>query len=90
MIYDEDLDQLMGFGGKNYRYVFQNKTFTIKGKNIVMIADEGPSARHSLGLTYDSNNMVTYLFGGKEYKEGGFNALVDFWKWNGSNWEEVE
>lgn len=86
MIYDSKLDQVIGFGGKNYRYKFQNKTFRIENGLIVLIDVDGPSARHSFGFTYDSQENFGYLYGGKDYIKEEQIALGDFWKWDGKKW----
>ena len=90
MIYDEKLQQVIGFGGKNYRYKAQRTTFTIEKNKIKAITNEGPSGRHSFGFTYDSDSKAGYLFGGKEFKNGEQVALADFWKWDGENWKKIE
>ncbi len=90
MIYDEKLQQVIFFGGKNYRYRAQQKTQTVSGSSIEFLTDEGPSPRHSIGLTYDSQRQKGYLYGGKEYQGDTHVALGDFWRWNGEQWEKVE
>ncbi|NIR66648.1 MAG: hypothetical protein GWN00_31020 [Aliifodinibius sp.] len=90
MIYDEKLQQVIMFGGKNYRYRAQKNTLTVKGDRIITLSTDGPSARHSVGLTYHSQHQHGYLYGGKKYKGDNQVALADFWKWNGEMWERIE
>jgi len=90
MIYDSKLEQVIGFGGKNYRYQFQNKTFVIEKGKIVFIDSESPSARHSFGFTYNDKENFGYLYGGKAYLNEEQIALNDFWKWDGKKWSKIE
>jgi hypothetical protein len=89
MIYDEKSNTVLGFGGKNYKYNVKNKTFTIEDGRLITISREGPPGRHSFGFTYDSNAEKSYLYGGKEYRDGDQIALADFWEWTGESWAIV-
>lgn len=89
MIYDEKRGQIIGFGGKNYRYVAQHNTFQLTDSTVEVISQLGPSGRHSIGFTYDSQAQLGYLYGGKAYVNGEQEALDDFWKWDGENWEKL-
>ncbi len=89
MIYDSQLQQVIGFGGKNYRYILQNATFKIEGDAVKVITMDGPKARHSFGFTYDSGNHQGYLFGGKEYLSDEQIPLDDFWRWDGLKWHNI-
>lgn len=90
LIFDEKRNQVVGFGGKNYRYRMQTATFTIEEGTVIPITNEGPSGRHSIGFTFDNKNSIGYLFGGKEYQDGKQVPLGDLWKWNGKQWEEIK
>nr|WP_274474556.1 kelch repeat-containing protein [Mangrovimonas aestuarii] len=90
MIYNSKSECIIGFGGKDYRYQFQKKTFTIENGKIIVISDEGPSERHSFGFTYNGDKNLVYLYGGKEYVNGEQVALSDFWKWDGEKWKRIE
>ena len=90
MIYDEKLGQVVIFGGKNYRYKMQNSTLTIAGQNVTTIMEEGPSARHSIGFTYDPSTMTGYVYGGKEYQGELQVSLADFWMWKDGKWEKID
>ena len=43
---------------------------------------DGPSARNSPAMAYDSARAVTVMFGGSD----GMNQLDDTWEWDGSEW----
>lgn len=90
MIYDEKLQKVIGFGGKDYRRQMQNKTFNINNGLIETLTTEGPVNRHSFGFTYNSKNQLGFLYGGKIYKEDNQLALGDFWKWDGTKWNKIE
>lgn len=90
MIYDDSLEKVIGFGGKNYRYSMQRTTFQIEGHKIEAITEEGPEGRHSFGFTYDSDAKIGYLYGGKKYENENQIALGDFWRWKDHTWEEIE
>ncbi|WP_242092953.1 Kelch repeat-containing protein [Aestuariivivens sediminicola] len=89
MIYDKKSNKIIGFGGKNYRYVFQNVTFKIENNQIHVIDRGGPTRRHSFGFTYDSYENFGYLYGGKAYVDGEQLPLNDFWRWDGEKWEAL-
>ncbi len=89
MVYDDKLEKVIGFGGKNYRYKAQQTTFEIDSNEVVSVSKEGPAARHSFGFAYDTNSKAVYLYGGKEYKNEEQIALGDFWKWDGEQWNEI-
>ena len=86
MAYDVKHRQVIMFGGKNYRYRPLGTTRTIKGSKVLQLTEEGPSPRHSLGLTYDSNRGRAILYGGKEYQGELQVALGDLWSWDGERW----
>jgi hypothetical protein len=90
MIYDDKLEKIIGFGGKNYRYKAQQTTFLIENNKVVAMTNEGPTGRHSFGFTYDNNSNFGYLYGGKENNNGEQIALDDFWRWDGDKWDNVE
>ncbi len=90
MIYDEALESIIGFGGKDYRYQAKSSTFRIDQNKIIPLDIKGPSARHSFGFAYDPGSQLGYLFGGKENKDGEQLPLDDLWIWDGKEWEEIE
>ncbi|NIR48900.1 hypothetical protein GWO43_10725 [candidate division KSB1 bacterium] len=90
MVYDEKLERVIMFGGKNYRYQVQQNTLTVVGDKVIVLSRDGPSGRHSIGLAYDSQHRYGYLYGGKEYQGDNQVALGDFWKWDGEKWEKIE
>jgi hypothetical protein len=50
---------------------------------------EGPPARHSPGIAYDSRRGVTVLFGGITGRRAGEVLFGDTWEWDGNAWELV-
>ncbi|HYF33258.1 MAG TPA: kelch repeat-containing protein [Chitinophagaceae bacterium] len=90
LFYDEKLRYVLGFGGKNYRYKAQNNTFRIHEGSLLTVTSNGPSARYSFGIAYDSKMESAYLFGGKELKGEIQIALNDFWKWDGKTWTKIQ
>ena len=80
------------FGGKNYRYRPLDKTQTIAGSQVTLVTTEGPSARHSLSLTYDSHRDQIMLYGGKTYQEDLQVPLPlsDLWCWDGEQWRCIQ
>ncbi|MGB1811809.1 MAG: kelch repeat-containing protein, partial [Candidatus Kariarchaeum pelagius] len=78
MIYDPILNQSILFGGgscnacaRNYTYSFDYETKTWNQ----IITDNAPSERGAVAMTYDSDQEMVILFGGK--KDGG--NLGDTW-----------
>ena len=90
MVYDEKSQRTIIFGGKNYRYKPRNRTLLITGGSVEELEVDGPSERHSIGLTYDSSNNFIYLYGGKEYQGEQQVALGDMWLFNGNEWRPIE
>ena len=41
MIFDPELNQVIGFGGKNYRYVMQDNTFTLNQGKVEILDRKG-------------------------------------------------
>ncbi|MDU8886247.1 kelch repeat-containing protein [Yeosuana sp. MJ-SS3] len=90
LIYDENRDNIIGFGGKNYRRQMQGKTFKIDNRQIETLSEEGPINRHSFGFTFASKQQMAYLYGGKKYLGDDQIALGDFWKWDGKTWNLIQ
>jgi hypothetical protein len=90
MIYDEELQKVILFGGKNYRYVMQHNTMAIDGGEFQVLSDEGPPARHSAGLAYDGTRHLGLLYGGKVYEGDQQIPLADLWQWDGASWHQIE
>ncbi len=86
MTYDFRNQQLIIFGGKNYRYVPLNKTRAVTGNTVQLLSNDGPTPRHSLGLTYDSRRGQVILYGGKAYQAELQIPLRDLWSWDGNGW----
>ena len=89
MIFDSHRIRAIGFGGKNYKYIVQNKTFSLDDGRIRIMSDEGPPARHSFGFAFDQKRNVAIMYGGKEYKKGDQKARGDMWIWDGSQWKKI-
>ncbi len=49
----------------------------------------GPSARYSHSMVYDSARAVSVLFGGFFQSAGAGNAFNDLWEWNGERWTRL-
>lgn len=88
MIYDSKRGRLFGFGGKNYRYQPLSEAWTLTGSKLEPITREGPSPRHSVGLTFDARRGRAVLYGGKEYRGDEQVALSDLWIWDGELWRQ--
>ena len=80
----------MLFGGKNYRYVMNRRTRSLEEEKWKERSDEGPRARHSTHLTWNSKRGTIMFFGGKVYEGDEQLPLGDLWEWDGATWREVE
>lgn len=74
--------RVMLFGGKNYRRVMQQRTLALHGDQWEVLAESGPSPRHSYGVTYDSRRGRVLLFGGKRYEGQEQFPLGDLWQFD--------
>jgi hypothetical protein len=88
MTYDISRQQVVLYGGKNYRYVLSGKTQSIEENIVTQLSSEGPSPRASIGLTYDAKRNITLLYGGKEYQGDEQVPLSDLWSWDGNAWQQ--
>lgn len=52
----------------------------------VQVDVEGPPARHSPAMAYDSRREVVVLFGGFTGRERDANMYGDTWEWDGTTW----
>lgn len=55
----------------------------------VQVDVEGPPARHSPAMAYDSRREVVVLFGGFTGRERDANMYGDTWEWDGKEWRLV-
>ena len=89
MIFDQKHQKVIGFGGKDYRFVNQKATFSIVGDGIMVLNALGPKERYSAGFTYHAKEGCAYLYGGKTNANGAQIALQDFWQWDGAKWNKI-
>lgn len=88
--WDGKRNELVLFGGKNYRYVMNGRTRSLEAKKWEERSREGPRARHSTPLTWHSKRGTVMLFGGKIYENDEQLPLGDLWEWDGEAWSVVE
>ena len=88
MVYDENCEAILLFGGTNGTKYFDD-TWIWEG-NLAswkkVNTQNNPSARSSFGLAFDCLNQNTLLFGGKA---SNTEPLNDLWKWDGENWIQL-
>lgn len=87
MIYDEQRNRLLVFGGKNNKGELLNDLWSWNGNDWKKISDIGPMPRQSHRMVYNSNNGDLFLFGGSN-AEG--NALNDTWIYRNEKWIQLE
>ncbi len=90
LVYDEKNQKTIGFGGKNYRYRPQAKTWQVSAGKVIELSRAGPNARHSTGFTYHRKHEKSYLFGGKHLQNNQQIPLADFWYWDGTSWNQIK
>ncbi len=85
MVFDQNNQSLLLFGGSDYTQVF-NDTWSWNGINwIQLFPSEMPSPRALAAMTFDASIMRTLLFGGTGNLVGQY--FGDTWLWSGSNWQ---
>ncbi|MBM3879684.1 MAG: hypothetical protein FJ387_08185 [Verrucomicrobia bacterium] len=93
MVYDEQRQVLVLFGGAEARGSAPVNTWEFDGAQWRQVATAGPPGGRELPvLAYDSVRGVTVLWGGGEWQQDGFpahKAFDDTWEWNGEAWTEV-
>jgi hypothetical protein len=88
MTYDAERGVSVLFGGQifaDYTEQFQQDTWEWNGANWTQRADDGPPARRSHAMVYDSARGVSVLFGG----DTGGDTMGDTWAWDGSSWAQL-
>lgn len=88
LAYHSRSGKIIGFGGKNYRYVMQNITFLV-GERVDEITRDGPLARHSFAMAQNFNTGDIFMFGGKIYDGDEQLPLGDLWRWDGVKWIQI-
>jgi len=90
MTYEQKNQQVLLFGGKNYRRIMQKHLVHINNNKFTDLTDSGPKARHSFGIAYNYHNHKIYIYGGKIYQGEEQLPLADFWQWDGRKWESTK
>ena len=90
LAFDPVRDQVVGFGGKNYKGQMLDRTFRTEGGALTRLADGGPVARHSSPLAWDGASERLLLFGGKVYEGEEQLPLGDLWAWDGRAWTRLD
>jgi hypothetical protein len=90
MAWDAERNELVLFGGKNYRREMSGRTRSFSDATWHERAREGPSARHSSPLTGHAGRATTLLFGGKVYDGDDQLPLGDLWEWDGGEWTALD
>jgi hypothetical protein len=90
IVWDAERNELVLFGGKNYRYVPNDMTRLLVDKVWVDKSEEGPSPRHSSPLTWHEGRRTVVLFGGKQDQQDQQLPLGDLWEWDGKSWRTLE
>jgi len=89
MAYDSQRDVTVLFGGVNEADVCgstaTNDTWEWDGDDWIVAATEGPSARRSPAMAYDSARGVTVLYGGSDAAGLGKDET---WEWDGATWTQ--
>ena len=80
--------QVVGFGGKNYRYQPLDRVFTIEEGRTVELATGGPDGRHTSPLAWDGSRVI--LYGGKRYEGRELVPIGDLWAWDGTGWDRLD
>lgn len=83
MVYDEECQRVVLFGGLTGTINQFNDTWTYDGKNWEQVSsDQQPPARWDGGMVYDFRNHRSVLFGGQYWKDK-FSFLGDTWYFTG-------
>ena len=86
MAFDGARREIIAFGGKNYRFTFQNRTLRFANDAWQEASSEGPSPRINAGLVYHSRLERLVLYGGRG---PGDEAFGDLWLWDGKRWAPI-
>lgn len=96
IVFDSKRNKIVLFGGYvalekpgecDFRNIYYDDTWEFDGMDWGEIkTKDAPSARRYAGSTYDSDNKIVWMFGGKNVDEGC--PLNDTWLYDGK-WQEV-
>ncbi len=84
--YDENLNQLILFGGVSDDQILNETWFWKNGEWTRLSPENSPSPRSKHTLSYDANNQNVIFFGGQSES---VEFLDETWIWNGSSWSEM-
>ncbi len=90
IVWDAERDEVVLFGGKNYRKELNGRTRVLSGKSWSERTREGPVARHSSPLVWHSGLGRVLVFGGKIYECEEQLPLGDMWSWDGAMWTRMQ
>jgi tetratricopeptide (TPR) repeat protein len=83
LVYDEDRNRLVAFGGSSGRGQINGTTWEWDGSSWKKFEGQGPKARSSFAMVYDSKRHKTVLFGGTGANP---HAFSDTWEYDGKKW----
>lgn len=88
MVYDENNDVMLVFGGSDYYDSSLSETWTFDGSDWSQVSTaNSPPARTYSQMVYTGSGTTTeiYLFGGND----GTTYYNDVWRYDGSDWSQV-
>lgn len=92
MVYDEVNKEIVLFGGytiENGNIIKLGDTWVFKENNWELRSTDGPTERHGVSLTYDSNNNQVVLFGGSTIDRQYGNGKGETWLWTNRQWQQL-
>jgi len=93
MAYDENRETVILFGGyyiHNGEYIKLGDTWEFHHNDWHLVSKVGPSKRHGVSMTYNSEDNSIVLFGGSTTDKQYGKSKGETWKWNGEKWNKLD
>ena len=86
LVYDEERQITLLYGGLGESGVVLSDMWSWDGNNWTEIIATGPGKRYAHGMVYDSDRKIIVVHGG--YNQS-ISLLNDTWEWDGANWTQI-
>ena len=92
LVYDENINKIVLFGGYDVSNTYQNKTWTWDGTKWTEVKKKRAPARSLAAMWYDPVLNRTVMYGGigRRNPDGRITRYDDMWSFDGNGWTEIK